>query len=57
VLAAQVDDPRDLAQTRASDPPDVNMRLRAIGDVRNGQDPGTDWKTKITPIGQVGTGS
>jgi hypothetical protein len=30
------------------------MRLRAIGDVRNGTDPGTDWKTKLTPIGQVG---
>ena len=55
-LAAQVDDPRDLVQSRASDAPDVVIRMRAIGDVRNGQDPGTDWKTKITPIGQVGTG-
>ncbi len=55
-LAAQVDDPRDLAQSRASDPPDVAMRLRAIGDVREGKDPGTDWKTQNTPIGQVGTG-
>lgn len=54
VLAAQVADPRDLAQTRASDPPDVVMRMRAIGDVRNGEDPGTNWKTQITPIGQVG---
>jgi pilus assembly protein CpaD len=53
-LAAQVADPRDLAQSRASDPGDVTMRLRAIGDVRNGTDPGTDWKTKITSIGQVG---
>ncbi len=57
VLAAQVDDPRDLAQSRASEPPDVRMRMRAIEDVRNGQDPGTDWKIQITPIGQVGTGS
>jgi len=56
VLAAQVDDPRDLAQRRASDPPDVNMRLRAIVDVRNGQDPGTNWKIQNTAIGQVGTG-
>jgi pilus assembly protein CpaD len=56
VLAAQVADPRDLTQTRASDPPDVVMRMRAIGDVRNGQDPGTNWKTQITPIGQVGVG-
>ena len=58
VLAAQVADPRDLAQTRASDPPDVAMRMRAIDDVRKGEDPGTNWKTQITPIGQVGgTGS
>ena len=56
-LAAQVDDPRDLAQSRASDPPDVAMRLRAIGGVRDGKDPGTDWKTNLTPIGQVGAQS
>ena len=56
-LAAQVADPRDLTQSRASGPGDVAMRLRAIGDVRNGKDPGTDWKTKITPIGQVGGGN
>ncbi len=55
-LAAQVADPRDLAQSRATGPGDVTMRLRAIGDVRNGTDPGTDWKTKLTPIGQVGAG-
>jgi len=53
-LAAQVADPRDLAQSRATDPGDVAMRLRAIGDVRNGTDPGTQWTTKITAIGQVG---
>jgi pilus assembly protein CpaD len=55
-LAAQVDDPRDLAQARADDAPDVGMRLRAIGDVREGKDPGTTWTTKLTPIGQVGGG-
>ncbi|MGO4872602.1 MAG: CpaD family pilus assembly protein [Roseiarcus sp.] len=55
-LAAQVADPRDLAQTRASDPPDVSMRLRAIGDVREGKDPGTNWKIQNTAIGQVGSG-
>jgi pilus assembly protein CpaD len=55
-LAAQVADPRDLVQSRATGPGDVQMRLRAIGDVRNGQDPGTDWKTKLTAIGQVGSG-
>jgi pilus assembly protein CpaD len=56
MLAAQVADPRDLVQARALDAPDVTMRLRAIGDVRDGKDPGTDWKTKITTIGQVGSG-
>jgi len=56
VLAAQVDDPRDLAQSRASGPPHEEMRLRAIGDVRKGQDPGTDWKVQTTTIGTVGSG-
>jgi pilus assembly protein CpaD len=55
-LAAQVDDPRDFVQARASDAPEVGMRLRAIGDVRDGKDPGTNWATKLTPIGQVGGG-
>ena len=56
MLAAQVADPRDLAQSRASGSGDVAMRLRAIGDVRDGKDPGTDWKIKVTTIGQVGQG-
>lgn len=56
VLAAQVDDPRDLAESRASGPPDEQMRLRAIGNVRKGVDPGTDWKTQTTTIGTVGAG-
>ncbi|HZZ63186.1 MAG TPA: CpaD family pilus assembly protein [Roseiarcus sp.] len=56
VIAAQVDDPRDFVQPRALGPSDVAMRTRAIEDVRNGQDPGTDWKTKLNPIGSVGGG-
>jgi pilus assembly protein CpaD len=55
-LAAQVDDPRDFVQARGSTPPDEEMRLRAIQQVRKGNDPGTDWKVQITPIGQVGSG-
>jgi pilus assembly protein CpaD len=55
-LAAQVDDPRDFVQARGSTPPDEEMRLRAIQSVRKGNDPGTDWKVQITPIGQVGGG-
>jgi pilus assembly protein CpaD len=54
VLAAEVADPRDFVQARPSDPSDVVMRMRAIGDVRNGQDPGTQWANKLTTIGQVG---
>lgn len=55
-LAAEVADPRDLVQSRADGPGDVQMRLRAIGNVRNGADPGTNWTTKLTPIGQIGSG-
>jgi pilus assembly protein CpaD len=55
-LAAQVDDPRDIAGQRASTPPDEDMRLRAIDAVRRGEDPGTNWKTQNTPIGLVGAG-
>ncbi|MGA2792097.1 MAG: CpaD family pilus assembly protein [Roseiarcus sp.] len=54
VLAAQVDDPRDFVRARALGPSDVQMRLRAINDVRQGQDPGTAWSVQLTPIGQVG---
>jgi len=51
VMAAQVDDPRDLVQPRALAPSDAAMRTRAIQDVRNGHDPGTSWSTDLTPIG------
>ena len=50
-LAAQVDDPRDLIQARPLGPSDVAMRMRAIENVRKGQDPGTAWATTLTPIG------
>jgi len=54
MLAAQVDDPRDFDHARALGPVDEEMRLRAIKNVRQGQDPGTNWQVKLTPIGQVG---
>jgi pilus assembly protein CpaD len=54
MLAAQIDDPRDLARARAVSEPDVEMRLRAIDNVRKGVDPGTAWKVQNTAIGQVG---
>jgi pilus assembly protein CpaD len=56
-LAAQIDDPRDLVQARGITPPDEQMRLRGIQQVRNGNDPGTNWNVSITPIGQIGGGS
>lgn len=54
MLAAQVDDPRDFARARTLGPSDTAMRLRAINDVRQGQDPGTAWAVQLTPIGQIG---
>jgi len=54
MLAAQVDDPRDFVRARALGQSDVQMRLRAINDVRQGQDPGTAWAVQLTPIGQIG---
>lgn len=54
MMAAQIDDPRDLARARASGDSDVDMRLRAIQAVRRGSDPGTNWKVQNTAIGQVG---
>jgi pilus assembly protein CpaD len=54
MLAAEVDDPRDFVRARALGPSDVQMRMRAIGDVRTGNDPGTAWAVQTTNIGQVG---
>ncbi len=51
MLAAEVDDPRDFATPRAPGAADAAMRMRAIAAVRTGQDPGTQWKTDLTPIG------
>jgi pilus assembly protein CpaD len=53
VLAAQVDDPRDFAVGEALDPADEQIQLRAIGDVRQGKDPGTEWRIKSSVIGAV----
>ena len=55
-LAAQVDDPRDLVAARgASGPGDVDDAAAGrSATCARAQDPGTDWKTRLTPIGQVG---
>ena len=48
-LSAMIDDPRDLVRPRAEDPSDVQMRTRAIQDIRGapgaaqGTDPSTAW--------------
>ena len=55
-LAAQVDDPRDFERAGAPGPGDVQMQLRAINSVRNGEDPGTKWTIKNTDIGTIGSG-
>lgn len=57
-LAAQMDDPRDLVRPRAEDPSDVQMRTRAIGNLRgnpilNGQDPSTLWGVHVIPPGST----
>lgn len=54
VLAAQVDDPRDLAAPRGEQPTDTAFRTRAITNVRGGKDPSTDWKVTNSSIGKVG---
>ncbi|MDE2579504.1 MAG: CpaD family pilus assembly protein [Hyphomicrobiales bacterium] len=54
MLAAQVDDPRDLAGPRGESPADVMMRMRAIKKVRDGADPATQWSTKAASIGGLG---
>jgi pilus assembly protein CpaD len=55
MLAEQVADPRDLVGPRAEDPADTQMRARAISEMRKGNDPTTDWKTKNSSISSVGT--
>ena len=53
-IAEQVADPRDLVTPRAEDPADTQMRARAIGSLRKGEDPTTTWKTKNAYISSVG---
>jgi pilus assembly protein CpaD len=57
MMAAQVDDPRDFVRAQALGPADVVMQLRAINAVRQGNDPGTNWKTQSTDILSIGSGS
>ncbi|MGA2042550.1 MAG: CpaD family pilus assembly protein [Roseiarcus sp.] len=54
MLAAQVDDPRDFARSRALGPADGAMQLSKYSTFRAGGDPGTNWKVQLTTIGSVG---
>lgn len=56
-LSAQVADPRDLANPRGATPSDIELRMRNINKMRNGQEPSTMWRLKATDISQVGGGS
>ena len=53
-LAAQVAEPRDLVKPRAEDPTDVQLRTRAIGLLRAGEDPSTVFTNNPPLIGPVG---
>jgi pilus assembly protein CpaD len=53
-LAAEVADPRDLVAPQGETPMDTAMRTRAIESLRNGQDPGTNWKLVNSSISTVG---
>ncbi|MCW2284685.1 pilus assembly protein CpaD [Rhodoblastus acidophilus] len=54
MIAAQTADPRDLLGPAATTPPDSQMRSRGIVAVRQGKDPGTDWKVQNSSISAVG---
>ena len=53
-LAAQVADPRDLANPRGETASDIEFRMRAINRMRTGVDPSTRWMLKPTDISTVG---
>jgi pilus assembly protein CpaD len=53
-LAAQVDDPRDIAAPRGESPSDIESRMRAVTGIRKGADPATKWSVKGTNISSVG---
>lgn len=55
-LAAQIADPRDLLSPRGQTPSDIEMRMRAIDKLRNGDDPSTNWRLKGSSISNVGGG-
>lgn len=55
-FAAQVADPRDLANPRGETASDIEMRMRGIEKIRKGEDPSTNWRLKGSTISSVGGG-
>ncbi|MDB5591294.1 CpaD family pilus assembly protein [Enterovirga sp.] len=51
-LASQVADPVDLVRGRHQTPPDTGRRMYNFGQVRQGQDPSTDYKQQATSVSQ-----
>lgn len=49
-LAAQISNPADLKSPRAENHPDVAMRIRAIGKIREGSDPSSSWSVTTTGV-------
>ena len=49
-LAAQVADPVDLVRGRRETPPDIGRRMYNFGQIRQGQDPSTQWKKDTTSV-------
>ena len=50
MLAAEVSDPRDLVGPRARTQSDSSARIIAVEKIRQGIDPGTQWRTGVTSV-------
>lgn len=51
-LASQVADPVDLVRGRAETPPDTGRRMYNFGQIRQGQDPSTQYKQQDSSVKQ-----
>ena len=49
-FASQVADPNDLVRGRQETPPDIGRRMFNFGQIRQGQDPSTNWKAPTIPL-------
>lgn len=51
-FASQVADPVDLVRGRHETPPDTGRRMFNFGQIRQGQDPSTQWRQENTTVSQ-----